>query len=159
MVVDVDALRRGSATSATQSASITEVQPTSSDAGKESDNYRLEYEELVKSWRAEYDIKRQKAEEERARWEAIRAADKEEFERTGQRPIRDSWEQVDDTPIVGPPHRTVDISSPPGPASPSPADVRDLVTGEPQGGKGTAILQVYIQLQLVTNNTHFLISF
>lgn len=109
---------------------------------EESENYRQEYDNLVRDWRAESAVNRRKAGEERNRWEAIRASEREESQRTGKKTIRDSWEQLDDSQIAGPPnHRFPDSL-----ASPSPADVRDKVSGESEGGTGRGILQVFTYL-------------
>jgi hypothetical protein len=88
-----------------------------------------EYESQVESWRAQSAEAREKAEKERARWEAIRAAEKQEAalrksaipaDSGGGEIISDHWETIGNTQEV------------PRPSSPSPADSRDLVTGEPQ---------------------------
>ncbi|KAJ7104221.1 hypothetical protein B0H15DRAFT_942221 [Mycena belliarum] len=93
-----------------------------------------EYESHVESWRAQSAEARQKAEKERARWEAIRAAEKQEAalrkaalpeatrDAVGGETSDHGWENVDGS--------TQEV---PRPSSPSPADGRDLVTGEPQG--------------------------
>lgn len=97
-----------------------------------------EYESHVESWRAQSAEAREKAEKERARWEAIRAAEKQEAAlrhaaipddggAVGGEIISDhGWETVGKTQEV---RRS---------SSPSPADARDLVTGEPQKHVGQA---------------------
>jgi len=93
---------------------------------------QTEYESHVESWRAQSAEARQKAEKERARWEAIRAAEKQEAALRKAAMPADSgvggetdqgWETVG---TRGKPQEA------PRPSSPSPADSRDLVTGEPQ---------------------------
>ncbi|KAJ7170606.1 hypothetical protein C8R43DRAFT_980133 [Mycena crocata] len=93
-----------------------------------------EYESHVESWRAQSAEAREKAEKERARWEAIRAAEKQEAALrkaaipadsgagVGEIASDHGWETVGQT-------QTQEV---PRPSSPSPADCRDLVTGEPQ---------------------------
>ncbi|KAJ7158823.1 hypothetical protein C8R46DRAFT_1110439 [Mycena filopes] len=93
-----------------------------------------EYESHVESWRAQSAEAREKAEKERARWEAIRAAEKQEAALRKAAIPEDSgvdggeivsdhgWETVGKTKEAPRPR----------PSSPSPADARDLVTGEPQ---------------------------
>ncbi|KAJ7227118.1 hypothetical protein GGX14DRAFT_418241 [Mycena pura] len=87
-----------------------------------------EYEAHVSAWRMQSAEARQKAEMERARWEAIRAAEKQEAALlkaaipadsgfgTGATSEHD-WEAVGSSQEAARP-------------SPSPADARDLVTGE-----------------------------
>ncbi|CAK5268743.1 unnamed protein product, partial [Mycena citricolor] len=91
--------------------------PPASDADTDHD----EYDSYLTKWRAESAEQREKAEKERARWEDIRAAEKQEgSSRQGQSVVNDGWESVGQ----------LGQSSV---SSPSPADVRDLVTGEAQG--------------------------
>ncbi|KAJ7127059.1 hypothetical protein C8R44DRAFT_780318 [Mycena epipterygia] len=105
----------------------TSMSSDSADSASQSD-----YESHVESWRAQSAEARQKAEMERARWEAIRAAEKQEAALQKAAIPADSggggggeiasdhgWETVGNTQL-------------PRPSSPSPADSRDLVTGEPQ---------------------------
>ncbi|KAJ7727294.1 hypothetical protein DFH07DRAFT_231768 [Mycena maculata] len=107
------------------STSTTESSPSSDLVD---DASQSEYESHVQEWRAQSAEAREKAEKERARWEAIRAAEKQEAAlRKAALPvdsgvggeITHGWE-------------TVGSSQAPRPSSPSPADSRDLVTGEPQ---------------------------
>ncbi|KAJ7034979.1 hypothetical protein C8F04DRAFT_1259341 [Mycena alexandri] len=110
-------------TSATDSSVSSESLESTSDA---------EYESHVESWRAQSAEAREKAEKERARWEAIRAAEKQEAALRQAAIPQDSgavggeiisdhgWETVGKSQEVR------------RPSSPSPADARDLVTGEPQ---------------------------
>nr|GAT60825.1 predicted protein [Mycena chlorophos] len=78
------------------------------------DSSQSEYEAHVAEWRAQSAEQREKAEAERAKWEAIRAAEKQEAAlRKAALPEPASehgWEPVG--------------------SSPSPADARDLVSGE-----------------------------
>ncbi|KAF8986584.1 hypothetical protein BDQ17DRAFT_1548432 [Cyathus striatus] len=88
------------------------------------DSWKTEYETQVQSWRAQSAEAREKAEKERERWEAVRAAEKEEAARIkliGESQHTESeWEGVASSSTTTP----VIIGSP------SPIDVRDLVTGE-----------------------------
>jgi hypothetical protein len=47
-----------------------------SESGSSEDSWKVEYDQHVQSWRARSAEAREKAEKERARWEAIRAAEK-----------------------------------------------------------------------------------
>ncbi|KIM84995.1 hypothetical protein PILCRDRAFT_378143 [Piloderma croceum F 1598] len=71
------------------------------------DSWKSEYDSQVQSWRAQSAEAREKSERERARWEEIRARERQEG---GSR-----HRQVEEAP------------------EPSPADVRDLVSGEHEG--------------------------
>jgi hypothetical protein len=77
-------------------------------------SWEVEYEEHLKDWRAKSAEAREKAEKERAKWEAIREKEREEKEK------EHGWEDIHDDIPTGIPKRD----------SPSPADARDLVTGE-----------------------------
>ncbi|KAJ4476216.1 hypothetical protein J3R30DRAFT_3764178 [Lentinula aciculospora] len=91
--------------------------PTEAFGGPETipeDAWKNEYEEQVKTWRLQSAEAREKAERERAKWEALREAEKSEGV---------------------PPPPPFSLQKPPAepkiiPASPSPADFRDLVTSE-----------------------------
>ncbi|KAF7327890.1 hypothetical protein MKEN_00368900 [Mycena kentingensis (nom. inval.)] len=101
-------------TTSLASESTTESSVTSDDLSQS------EYEAHVAEWRAESAVQREKAEKERARWEAIRAAEQQEAAlRKAARP-----EGTSSTPEHG--WETVGAPK----SSPSPADARDLVTGE-----------------------------
>ncbi|KAJ7475785.1 hypothetical protein FB451DRAFT_1366479 [Mycena latifolia] len=118
-------------TASTSTPSSTNESSVSSDSVDSTS--QSEYESHVESWRAQSAEARQKAEKERARWEAIRAAEKQEAAlRKAALPVATSggadgiasdhgWETVAGT-----------TQEAPRPSSPSPADCRDLVTGEPQ---------------------------
>jgi len=117
---------------ASTSAPSTSTDDTSVSSDLEGDASQSEYESQVESWRAQSAEARQKAEKERARWEAIRAAEKQEAVLRKAAIPADSgvggetdhgWE------TVGAGGKTL---QPPRQSSPSPADARDLVTGEPQ---------------------------
>ncbi|KAJ3734223.1 hypothetical protein DFJ43DRAFT_1152430 [Lentinula guzmanii] len=84
-------------------------EPTTTDAWKN------EYEEQVKAWRLQSAEAREKAEKERAKWETLR-----EVEKTSGTPppLPPSYELLSQKPQL------------PTSDSPSPADARDLVTGE-----------------------------
>lgn len=115
---------------------VSEVEPDASES-IDSDSWKAEYEDHVKTWRAQSAEARAKAEKERERWEATRAAEKEEAARRKLESPQDhgetGWETVGKKPQQESeklaPERSV-ISTP---QSPSPVDGRDLVTGEPQG--------------------------
>ncbi|KAH7873844.1 hypothetical protein F5879DRAFT_926657 [Lentinula edodes] len=103
----------------TSSSLRTELSPTPAEALENSeitseDAWKNEYEEQVKTWRLQSAEAREKAERERAKWEALREAEK--F-----------------AGVPPPPPLPVQQNSP-SPLemsdSPSPADARDLVTGE-----------------------------
>ncbi|KAG9128098.1 hypothetical protein FRC07_004992 [Ceratobasidium sp. 392] len=112
------------------------------------DSWKEEYDSRLATWRAESAEARTKAEAERARWEELRAA--------GQAPEHESWESVKDAGTSAAESDTVISESTgtggPGPAHgsaadtvnappfTSPADARDLVSGEGQGGKGAQTL-------------------
>ncbi|KAL1669991.1 hypothetical protein GGF50DRAFT_109730 [Schizophyllum commune] len=80
------------------------------------DEWQTEYEAHQRTWRAQSAQAREKAEKERKRWEDIRAAERA---RAG-RPREPSHAHA----VAYPPASDV--------PSPSPADARDLVRGEPQ---------------------------
>ncbi|KAJ6531721.1 hypothetical protein B0H19DRAFT_1214090 [Mycena capillaripes] len=117
---------------ANTSAPSTSTESSESLDSLDSDS-QSEYESQVESWRAQSAEARQKAEKERERWEAIRAAEKQEDAlRKGAIPadggvvgetMSDHWE------TVGAAGNSQELLRP---SSPSPADCRDLVTGEPQ---------------------------
>ncbi|KAK2460887.1 hypothetical protein APHAL10511_007357 [Amanita phalloides] len=56
--------------------------------------WKAEYEEHVRAWHAESADARSRAEKERARWEAIRAAAKEEASQSKTEPWESEWERV-----------------------------------------------------------------
>jgi len=85
----------------------------------------------VQEWRAQSAEAREKAEKERARWEAIRAAEKQEAAlRKAAIPVDSGSGGGEITSDHG--WETVGSSQAPRPSSPSPVDSRDLVAGEPQ---------------------------
>jgi hypothetical protein len=92
---------------------LVDVEPSSS-SGSTDDSWKSEYEAQVQTWRAQSAEAREKAERERARWEEIRAREKEE---------RSSGE-----PTLG------EVKREAAEPNPSPADVRDLVSGEHEVG-------------------------
>ena len=112
---------------------------------EEEEKWKKEYDAQTESWKVESAVARQKAEQERARWEALRA---EELEKTksltaavgigassGLGASGMSWERLDDgtANIRGPPNPHFNPRETGYPGSPSPADVRDSVSGEPSG--------------------------
>ncbi|KAF7312331.1 hypothetical protein MIND_00246200 [Mycena indigotica] len=84
------------------------------------DSSQADYEAHVAEWRAQSAEQREKAEKERERWEAIRAAEKQEAALR-----KAALPDVGGTSEHG--WETVGEATRP---SPSPADARDLVTGE-----------------------------
>ncbi|TDL25500.1 hypothetical protein BD410DRAFT_819653 [Rickenella mellea] len=116
----------------------TSTQPPAAESGGEpspEDKWKEEYEAQVQTWRAESATARKKAEETRGHWEAVRAS-QSDMSHSGE-----GWERLDDgKSIPGPPN----LSSPlrtSHPESPSPADARDSVTGEGEGGRGVEKLE------------------
>jgi len=93
------------------------VDPTPSSSASTDESWKSEYESQVQSWRAQSAEAREKADKERARWEEIRALEKQE-----------EWSGATK---VG--EMSSGMSLVPGS---SPADVRDLVSGE-QEAKGS----------------------
>jgi type IV secretory pathway VirB10-like protein len=119
------------------SASAPAPEPTSSDAPvapSSEDDWKTEYEEHLVEWRARSAEQRQKAEAERAKWETVRA----EKEKAGvdwkdsvleerRRSLRLSESMTASSSVSGWENVRAETE---GGASPSPADARDLVTGE-----------------------------
>ncbi|KAL0954860.1 hypothetical protein HGRIS_003796 [Hohenbuehelia grisea] len=93
-----------------ESPSLSPDAPSLESSTVDVDSWKSEYDEQVQTWRTQSAEAREKAEQERARWEAIRAAE-------GGRP-----------PFESPSH--LQPAAPTLSESPSPADARDLVTGE-----------------------------
>ncbi|KAJ6505941.1 hypothetical protein DFH09DRAFT_943572, partial [Mycena vulgaris] len=118
---------------ASTSTPLTSTDESSLTSDSADGSSQSEYESHVESWRAQSAEARQKAEKERARWEAIRAAEKQEAAlRKAALPVvadigggeissDHGWETVG-----------VNTQEAPRQSSPSPADARDLVAGEPQ---------------------------
>ncbi|KDQ57164.1 hypothetical protein JAAARDRAFT_207487 [Jaapia argillacea MUCL 33604] len=92
------------------------------------DEWKESYEAQAAEWRAVNISQREKAEAERARWEEIRAKEKKE----GKEVESEKWESVA------------------GGESPSPADARDLVSGEGHG----AHTQGFLETALPGPSTH-----
>ncbi|KAL0567394.1 hypothetical protein V5O48_014598 [Marasmius crinis-equi] len=88
--------------------------------------WKSQYEEHVKEWRAQNAEAREKAEQERARWEAIREQQKEEKKLHSSRD-ESSWHTVSEQPSLA--ASTISTGVPIS-GSPSVADARDLVSGE-----------------------------
>lgn len=104
------------------------------------DLWKAEYEAQVQSWRAQSAEAREKAEKERARWEAIRAAEKTEANRLAAQ-VHDSehgWETVG-------PKSTSDPSS----SQQTTSQLRDLAdAGDPVLGASQALqVRNLIELQ------------
>ena len=109
---------------------------------EEEEKWRSEYEEQVQKWKEESATARAKAEQERARWEAIRAAEKTSSSSQSISASTSGWEKVEDEPIPGPPNPHFQRKE--YPASPSPADARDHVAGEPSRSKVVASTEVRV---------------
>lgn len=90
-----------------------------SSSSSDDDAWKHEYESQVETWREQSALARERAEKERARWEALRATEQQDLARRG-------LEQKQ--PLAEAPSATFTSSS----DSPSPADSRDLVAGESQ---------------------------
>ncbi|CDO70889.1 hypothetical protein BN946_scf184804.g21 [Trametes cinnabarina] len=97
------------------------------------DAWKEEYEAYVAEWRKRSAEQRQQAEERRAHWEAIRAKEREEGKgKDSVLSLREhGWENLSSSVT------TVATAA----ESPSPADARDLVTGEAQGGHSKEYLE------------------
>lgn len=95
-----------SSTESAPTSNLTNEQSISaSTSSLESEKWKVEYEEHLRNWRAESAEAREKAEKERARWEALRVQQDDVIYRpTSERPFSTQ--------------------------SPSPADARDLVSSE-----------------------------
>ncbi|KAI0749538.1 hypothetical protein C8Q80DRAFT_1162578, partial [Daedaleopsis nitida] len=99
------------------------------------DVWKAEYEAHVAEWRKQSAEQRQKAEETRAEWEAIRERERKE----GKAPpsvlseSTSGWENVGGS-------LTVSTTG----AAPSPADARDLVSGEGEGGHSKEYLETVL---------------
>ncbi|KAF9266618.1 hypothetical protein L218DRAFT_985710 [Marasmius fiardii PR-910] len=103
-----------------------ETQSSSDSADSvEIEAWKSQYEEHVKEWREQNIEARKKAEEERARWEAVRQQE------AGQGKRHSSYGEPGWQTVSGQPSLAAS-SEAPKLGSPSPADVRDLVSGEPQ---------------------------
>ncbi|GLB40183.1 putative outer membrane protein TOM13 [Lyophyllum shimeji] len=104
-------------------------------SGSMDDSWKAEYESQVEAWRAQSAEAREKAEKERERWEALRAAEREDVARhKADEPAMEPTEHEPDAGWETVSHKndhpaTSTAGSEEAP-SPSPADVRDLVTGE-----------------------------
>ncbi|KAI0956008.1 hypothetical protein AcV7_006524 [Taiwanofungus camphoratus] len=96
--------------------------------------WRAEYEAHVAEWRERSAEQRQKAEEERARWETIRAREREDASLkasvSSHARSEGGWESLSGPPASG--------------TSPSPADARDMVSGEGQGRHSKEYLEAVL---------------
>lgn len=116
------------------------LQESSISSSSTDDSWKSEYESQVETWRAQSSEAREKAEKERERWENIRAAEQAEATQRKAMGIVDEpvaepreqqeagWETVSNKKS----HPLSESTTISEPHSPSPADVRDLVTGESQ---------------------------
>lgn len=94
----------------------------------------------METWRAQSSGAREKAEKERERWENIRAVEQAEAAQRkamgiANEPVAEPREQQEagwETVSNKKPHPLSEPTTISEPQSPSPADVRDLVTGESQ---------------------------
>ncbi|EMD34100.1 hypothetical protein CERSUDRAFT_117605 [Gelatoporia subvermispora B] len=102
--------------------------------------WRAEYEQHVAEWRQRSAEQRDKAEQERARWEEIREREREEAKQLGK--VESSWENVGASTSASAIAST--SASVTAGESPSPVDVRDLVTGEGQGGHTQEFLETVL---------------
>ncbi|KAI0635693.1 hypothetical protein C8Q77DRAFT_1155466 [Trametes polyzona] len=123
------------ATPAPVSAPEPQPEPAAPSGEPESteDAWKEEYEAHVAEWRQRSAEQRQKAEEQRAKWEAIRAKERAEGKtRESMLSLREQgWENL-----------SASVTTAATAAeSPSPADARDLVTGEGQGGHSKEYLE------------------
>ncbi|TFK87983.1 hypothetical protein K466DRAFT_585942 [Polyporus arcularius HHB13444] len=123
------------ATSAEASASepsapaLPEAPVNAGDAAQTEEVWKAEYEAQLAEWRRQSAEQRQKAEATRAQWEAIREQERREG-KSRQSVLSEStsgWENLSGTSVAA--------------ASPSPADARDLVSGEGQGGHSKEYLE------------------
>ncbi|KAI9061001.1 hypothetical protein FKP32DRAFT_1594676 [Trametes sanguinea] len=105
-----------------------EASAATGEAESTEDAWKEEYEAHVAEWRKRSAEQRQQAEERRAHWEAIRAKEREEGK--GRESVL-SWENLSSSVTTA--ATAAD--------SPSPADARDLVTGEAQGGHSKEYLE------------------
>ncbi|KAG6917017.1 hypothetical protein DXG01_004282 [Tephrocybe rancida] len=82
--------------SSTESVAVPEepLPESSISSGSSDDSWKAEYESQIEAWRAQSSEAREKAEKERERWEAIRAAENKEAERRGALGISDEPELV-----------------------------------------------------------------
>ncbi|KAG5647418.1 hypothetical protein DXG03_000489 [Asterophora parasitica] len=126
----------------TDKSAVEPLAESSISSGSADDSWKAEYESQVEAWRAQSSEAREKAEKERERWEALRAAERVEAQRRKAlgivEPVPEptehehgdaGWENVEHR--TGP-STTISFSSAVSErsASPNPADARDLVTGE-----------------------------
>lgn len=117
--------------------------------GSSDEEWKSEYDSQVEEWKARSAEQREKAEESRARWEKIRAEEQKESSvwRGGQvgggsAASTSGWVHAEASGVQG---RT----------SPSPVDVRDLVSGEAaRGGKHQVSTIVPSSGGLISLNVH-----
>ncbi|OCH95426.1 hypothetical protein OBBRIDRAFT_822898 [Obba rivulosa] len=99
--------------------------------------WRAEYEQHVVEWRLRSAEQREKAEQERARWEELRERERKEGVHAK---AESGWESIGASAAA-----STSVSAPaPAPASPSPVDARDLVAGEGQGGHTQEFLETVL---------------
>ncbi|KAI1797338.1 hypothetical protein LXA43DRAFT_877783 [Ganoderma leucocontextum] len=94
------------------------------------DVWKEEYEAHVTEWRRRSAEQRQKAEETRAEWEAVREQERKEG-KLRQSVLSESAHSTSGWEKLSAGSAAASVAAPP--KSPSPADVRDLVSGEGQG--------------------------
>lgn len=130
------------ASSSSSSAPPSEAEPSSEsdvtasvsslESSSLEDSWKAEYEEHVAEWKAKNAEQRAKAEEKRKEWEEIREKEKAEG-KSDDRMTESEW-----IGVGGDEARGVESEEA---AKGSPADARDLVTGEGQGGKTKEYLE------------------
>ncbi|KAI6042974.1 hypothetical protein EDC04DRAFT_869617 [Pisolithus marmoratus] len=76
----------------TVNVSTAHTDPVTSSESAEEDPWKAEFEAQVEEWRAKSAEAREKAEHERAKWEAIRKQEEEERQALGQEP--ETWENL-----------------------------------------------------------------
>ncbi|EJD37730.1 hypothetical protein AURDEDRAFT_116703 [Auricularia subglabra TFB-10046 SS5] len=104
--------------------------------------WKEEYDERLAEWRAAAAVAREKAERERAKWEAIRAEEAKRMP-SATSSFASGWESVGATTMAS---STASLAANSTPhveegTTPSPADARDLTSNEHPGGRGGEVLQ------------------
>ena len=154
----VDVAPAASTACASTDAPPADTTPVTSEEepGEDQNDWRDEYDLRLAEWRAAASVSREKAERERAKWEAIR---EDEAKNGISRPpfpetpasaasgpdgsmqstlSMSGWQSVGGESTLA--SSMVSVAGPGD--SPSPADARDFVTGEHRGGHGAEVLQV-----------------
>ncbi|KAI6003414.1 hypothetical protein EDC04DRAFT_3074199, partial [Pisolithus marmoratus] len=108
----------------TANVSTAHIDPVTSSEPAEEDPWKAEFEAQVEEWRAKSSEAREKAEHERAKWEAIRKQEEEERQALGQEP--ETWESLGS-------HITTSIAA----ASEVLAGSTPSLVSTPSGAEGT----------------------